>query len=157
MLAQGDFAPAGVSKAFNPSAPIRYVNEWDNMDGSIERGYGGKSIFFKDGLVLDDLTRVAQYARLLASVRLNGAIVNNVNANHNLLSEKNLEGVKRIADLMRPYGVRVGISLYFDSPKERGGLPTSDPLDKDVVAWWDDVTTEVYKYVSQSSGYGFYL
>jgi alpha-glucuronidase len=73
MLAQGNFSK--IAYATNPSAPIRWVNEWDNLDGSIERGYGGKSFFFKDGKVLEDLTRAAQYARLLTSIRINGIVV----------------------------------------------------------------------------------
>lgn len=151
MLAQGNFSQ--VAYASNPSAPIRWVNQWDNLDGSIERGYGGKSIFFKDGAVLDDLTRVAQYARLLASIRLNGIFVNNVNAGYNLLSPSNLQGVARIADAMRPYGVRIGISLYFDSPRELGGLPTSDPLDPTVIKWWSDITARLYWHVPDLVGY----
>ena len=151
LLAQGDFSE--VAYATNPSAPIRWVNQWDNLDGSIERGYGGKSIFFKNGFVLDDLTRVTQYARLLASIRLNGAIVNNVNAGSNLLSPSNLKGLTRIADAMRPYGVRIGISLFFDSPRELGGLPTSDPLDAAVIKWWSDITAQVYRHVPDLVGY----
>lgn len=150
-LAQGNFSE--VAYATNPSAPIRWVDQWDNLDGSIERGYGGKSIFFKDGYVLDDLTRVAQYARLLSSIRLNGAIVNNVNAGFSLLSPTNLKGLKRIADTMRPYGIRIGISLFFDSPRELGGLATSDPLDPAVIKWWADITTQVYNHVPDLLGY----
>ncbi|KAK1239809.1 hypothetical protein MKX08_007251 [Trichoderma sp. CBMAI-0020] len=137
----------------NPSAPIRWVNQWDNLDGTIERGYAGPSIFFADGRVLDDLTRVQQYARLLASVGLNGLIVNNVNSNYNLLNPINMQGLARIADIMRPWGVRIGISLYFDTPKDLGGLQTSDPLDRDVIAWWEDITSELYRHVPDMLGY----
>ncbi|KAG5764633.1 hypothetical protein H9Q72_007288 [Fusarium xylarioides] len=133
LLAQGKLAKTNVQQAYNPGAAIRYVNEWDNLNGSIERGYGGKSIFFRDGQVLTDLSRVRQYARLLASIRINGCIVNNVNSSHNLLNETNLDGLGRIADIMRPYGVRVGVSLFFDTPRGLAGLPTSDPLDPDVI------------------------
>ncbi|KAM0482035.1 hypothetical protein ACHAPX_003369 [Trichoderma viride] len=137
----------------NPSAPIRWVNQWDNLDGTIERGYAGPSIFFADGYVLDDLTRVQQYARLLASVGLNGLIVNNVNSNCNLLNSTNMQGLARISDIMRPWGVRIGISLYFDTPKDLGGLQTSDPLDRDVIAWWEDITSELYRHVPDMLGY----
>lgn len=150
-LAQGDFS--SVSHAANPSAPIRWSNHWDNLDGSIERGYGGPSIFFKNGEVVQDLTRVSQLARLMASIRLNGIIVNNVNANSTLLNENNLNGLRRIADLMRPYGVRIGVALYFDAPKALGGLPTSDPLDPDVIAWWNKKTDELYEHVPDLIGY----
>jgi alpha-glucuronidase len=151
MLAQGNFSQ--VAYATNPSAPIRWVNEWDNLDGSIERGYAGPSIFFKNGEVIDNLSRVTQYARLLASIRLNGVIVNNVNAHCSLLNSTNLKGLARIADIMRAYGLRIGIALYFDSPRELGGLPTSDPLDPAVIAWWNDITVQVYKHVPDLVGY----
>lgn len=150
-LAQGDFAP--VTAANNPSAPIRWVNQWDNLDGSIERGYAGPSIFFRDGEVVEDMTRIGQFARLLSSVGLNAVVVNNVNANPKLFTETNLNGLRRIADTMRPWGVRIGISLYFDSPKEFGGLATSDPLDPDVNNWWKDITTKVYEKVPDLVGY----
>ncbi|KAJ5109433.1 hypothetical protein N7456_006108 [Penicillium angulare] len=150
-LAQGNFEP--VTAANNPSAPIRWVNQWDNLDGSIERGYGGLSIFFRDGEVVEDMTRVAQFARLLSSVRLNAVVVNNVNANPKLFSKTNLEGLRRIADTMRPWGLRIGISLYFDSPREFGGLPTSDPLDPDVNNWWTDITAKLYEKVPDLIGY----
>ena len=151
MLAQANFSQ--VAYVSNPNAPIRWANQWDNLDGSIERGYGGKSIFFKNGVVLDDLTRAAQYARLLASIRLNGVIVNNVNAGYNLLTPLNLKGLARIANAMRPYGIRIGISLYFDSPRELGGLSTSDPLDPQVIKWWSNITTLVYQAVPDLLGY----
>lgn len=145
--------PCPTSYASSPSAPIRWINQWDNLDGSIERGYAGPSIFFKDGAVLDDLTRVEQYARLMASVRLNGIVVNNVNSHCNLLNPSNLKGLGRIADAMRPWGVRIGVALYFDTPIELGGLKTSDPLDPDVVAFWNDITTQLYQNVPDMLGY----
>ncbi|KAK0392267.1 hypothetical protein NLU13_1763 [Sarocladium strictum] len=158
LLAQGKLASATVRKAYNPGASIRYVNQWDNLDencphGSIERGYGGKSIFFRDGFVLEDLSRVRQYARLLASIRINGCIVNNVNSSHELFNETNLEGLGRIADAMRPYGVRIGVSLFFDTPRGLAGLPTSDPLDPAVVKFWEDLTAKLYKRIPDMLGY----
>lgn len=151
LLAQGRPCPSG--HISNPSAPIRWVNQWDNLDGTIERGYGGPSIFFKDMVVQDDLTCVSQYARLMASVRLNGIIVNNVNSHHDLLSPKNLEGLRRIANAMRPWGVRIGVALFFDTPKTLGGLPTSDPLDPDVIAFWDQITAQLHQHVPDLIGY----
>ncbi|CAL5873596.1 uncharacterized protein PFLUO_LOCUS7877 [Penicillium psychrofluorescens] len=150
-LAQGNLNH--VKSASNPSAPIRWVNQWDNLDGSIERGYAGPSIFFRNGEVVTDMTRVAQFARLLSSIRLNAVVVNNVNANPKLFSKTNLDGLRRIADTMRPWGVRIGISLYFDSPKKFGGLPTSDPLDPAVNDWWKDITAKVYEKVPDLVGY----
>jgi alpha-glucuronidase len=133
----------------NPQAPIRWTNEWDNMDGSIERGYGGASNFFRGGYVVDNTTRAAEYARLLASVGINGVIVNNVNANATLLSDRNVEGLGRLADAMRPYGVQLGISLNFASPNAT--LGTFDPLDPKVDAWWANITDQIYKKVSINS------
>ncbi|KAI2631122.1 glycoside hydrolase superfamily [Xylaria nigripes] len=151
MLAQGDFKK--VAYATNPSAPIRWVNQWDNMDGTIERGYGGLSIFFKDNTTLADTKRVSQYARLLASARINGIVVNNVNANPIILSDKNMAGLGRIADAMRPWGVRVGISQNFASPQEFGGLPTFDPLDRSVIHWWQKQTDKLYEIIPDMAGY----
>jgi alpha-glucuronidase len=151
MLAQGNFSK--VAYASNPSAPIRWVNQWDNMDGSIERGYGGPSIFFKNGRIVDDLTRVSEYARLLSSVRINAIVINNVNANPALLNPDNLDGVARIADVFRPYGIQVGLSLNFASPQTYGGLSTFDPLDASVIDWWSKITAQIYERVPDMAGY----
>lgn len=151
MLAQGNFSD--VARVSNPSAPIRWTNEWDNMDGSIERGFAGPSIFFANGVVVDKMTRVAEYARLLASIGINGIIINNVNANATTLSTQNIRGLGRVADAMRPYGVRIGISLNFASPQTFGGLSTFDPLDASVVNFWSDITHQIYQQVPDFAGY----
>ncbi|KAL6165096.1 hypothetical protein ACJQWK_08347 [Exserohilum turcicum] len=139
------------SKIHNPQVPIRWTNEWDNMDGSIERGYAGPSLFFKNGFVVENTTRIAEYARLLASIGINGAIINNVNANATLLNDRNVEGMGRIADAMRPYGVQIGISLNFASPNAT--LGTFDPLDPRVDAWWANITNYIYSKVPDMAGY----
>ncbi|KAF2197693.1 alpha-glucuronidase [Delitschia confertaspora ATCC 74209] len=149
-IAQGRLG--GTSFISNPNSPIRWVNEWDNLDGTIERGYAGPSIFFKNGVVVDDLTRVAEYARLLASIKINGIIINNVNAKAELLNSTNIEGLARIADVMRPFGVQVGISLNFASPQSFG-LKTFDPLDTSVISWWNNVTNQIYSRVPDMAGY----
>ncbi|KAL7928627.1 glycoside hydrolase family 67 protein [Trichoderma chlorosporum] len=157
LLGQGDFSE--VAYASNPSAPVRWANQWDNLNaatsaqGSIERGYGGVSIFFDNGLVKEDLSRVPLYGRLLASIGLNGIVINNVNADANLLNETNLQGVKRIADLFRPWGVNVGISLNFASPQVLGDLTTFDPLDDTVIEWWANKTDRIYQLVPDFAGY----
>ncbi|CZR65625.1 probable alpha-glucuronidase A [Phialocephala subalpina] len=151
MLAQGNFTK--VAYFSSPHAPIRWTNEWDNMDGSIERGFGGPSIFFQNGLIVNNLTRAAEYARLLASVRINGAIVNNVNANVTLLTPQNIAGLGRIADVFRPYGVQLGISLNFASPQTLGNLSTFDPLDPSVIEWWGNITDQIYEAVPDMAGY----
>ncbi|KAJ5462915.1 hypothetical protein N7475_007859 [Penicillium sp. IBT 31633x] len=151
MLAQGNFSK--VAYASNPAAPIRWINQWDNMDGSIERGYGGPSIFFENGKIVDDLTRVVDYARLLASIKINAIVINNVNANPALLTPENLDGVARIADIFRPYGIQVGLSLNFASPQTHGGLSTFDPLDASVIEWWSDITAQIYQRIPDMAGY----
>ena len=151
MLAQGNFSK--VAYATNPNGQLRWVNQWDNMDGTIERGYGGASIFFANNAIVDDLTRASEYARLLASIRINAVVVNNVNANYTTLEESNIKGLGRIADAFRPYGVKLGLSLDFASPQDLGGLKTYDPLDPDVISWWDKKTAELYKAVPDMAGY----
>ncbi|KAI1742405.1 glycoside hydrolase superfamily [Xylaria scruposa] len=151
MLAQGNFTK--VAYATNPSALIRWINQWDNMDGTIERGYAGLSIFFKDNTTIANTTRVAEYARLLASIRVNGIIVNNVNTNPIILSDKNMAGLGKIADAMRPWGVQVGISANFASPQSFGGLPSFDPIDPTVISWWHNQTEKLYKYIPDMAGY----
>mgnify|MGYP001657800874 CR=1 FL=1 len=151
MISQGNFSKTAY--ATNPSQPIRWVNQWDNMDGSIERGYGGASIFFKNGQIVEDLTRVAEYARLLASIRINAVVINNVNANATLLDPKNIDGFGRVADVFRPYGIQIGMSLNFASPKTYGGLSTFDPLDASVIKWWSDITAQIYERVPDMAGY----
>jgi alpha-glucuronidase len=151
MLAQGNFSK--VEYATNPNGQIRWVNQWDNMDGTIERGYGGASIFFANNSIVDDLTRAAEYARLLASIRINAVVVNNVNANYTTLESRNIQGLGRIAEVFRPYGVQLGLSLDFASPMELGGLKTYDPLNQDVIDWWQKKTDELYQTIPDMAGY----
>ena len=151
MLAQGNFSQ--VQYASNPSAPVRWVNQWDNLDGTIERGFGGASIFFANGSILQNLTRAGEYARLLSSIRLNAVVVNNVNADAGILTPQNITEVGRIADVFRPYGVQLGLSLNFAAPMLTGGLPTFDPLDPTVIAYWDNVTSNIYQRIPDFAGY----
>jgi alpha-glucuronidase len=110
-----------------PWAAIRWTNEWDNPNGTIERGYAGPSIFFEDGRVRADLSRAAAYARLLSSVGIDGCTINNVNADLNLLRPENLRDIARIADVFRPYGVRLSLSVDMSSPQVIGSLKTFRP------------------------------
>ena len=105
-----------------PAMAIRWVDEWDNADGSIERGYAGRSIFFDAGHVREDLAPVHEYARLLASIGINGCNLNNVNNAAPFLQPPMLKGIARIAETMRPYGVRVALSVDVASPQKIGGL-----------------------------------
>ena len=136
-----------------PYAPIRWVNQWDNLDGRIERGYGGASIFFAEGKVRNDLTRAREYARLLASLGINGCTVNNVNADPRILESSFIPDLKRIADVFRPWGVQLSISVDLSSPKVVGGLDTFDPLDARVVAWWRKKVDEIYKQIPDFGGF----
>ena len=135
-----------------PYAPIRWTNEWDNLDGTIERGYAGRSIFFDNGRVVQDLSRAGDYARLLASIGIDGCTVNNVNANPLVLSSDFLPQLARIAEVFRPWGVRLSISVDFSSPKTVGHLDTFDPLDPKVTAWWKDKADEIYKLIPDLGG-----
>ncbi len=136
-----------------PYAPIRWVNQWDNPDGSIERGYGGRSIFWENGRARADLTRVADYGRLLASVGINGCSINNVNADPRVLAPETIPEIARIAAALRPWGVRVAVSVDFSSPRIVGGLPTFDPLDPGVGAWWKQKADELYRAVPDLAGF----
>ena len=137
----------------NPSAPIRWASQWDNLDGSIERGYAGRSIFFDSGAVHGDLTRAGQYARLLASVGINACAINNVNADPRILSADFLPQLARVADVFRPWGVKLAVSVDLSSPVAVGGLKTFDPLDRDVGAWWKKKVNEIYQRIPDFAGF----
>jgi len=137
----------------SPSSPVRWVNQWDNLDGSIERGYAGRSIFFDGGHVRADLTRAGEYARLLASVGINGCTVNNVNSDLRTLTPEMLHEFARIADAFRPWGVKVSLSVDLSSPKIVGGLETFDPLDPQVIAWWQKKVDEIYTLIPDFAGF----
>jgi alpha-glucuronidase len=136
-----------------PAMPIRWVDEWDNANGTVERGYGGPSIFFENGHVRDDLSAMGEYARLLASVGINGCNVNNVNGAAPFLTPEMIQGLKRIADAMRPWGVRLAISVDIASPQKIGGLKTFDPLDPAVQAWWAAKVDEIYAQIPDFAGF----
>jgi alpha-glucuronidase len=136
-----------------PYAPIRWVNEWNNIDGSIERGYGGRSIFWDGGHIRQDLSRVDEYGRLLASVGINGISINNVNANPQVLSSDLLPDIARVADALRPWGIRLALAIDFGSPQSLGKLPTYDPLEPSVIAWWKARVDDIYKAIPDFGGF----
>ena len=150
-IARGQRVPF-IDEVQQPYAPIRWVNEWDNLDGRIERGYGGPSIFFAQGEVRGDLTRAGQYARLLASVGINGCTINNVNAAPGILEDSFVAQVSRIADVFRPWGVQLSLSVDLSSPKVMGGLDTFDPLDPRVREWWRKKVDEIYRNIPDFGG-----
>jgi alpha-glucuronidase len=135
-----------------PAMPIRWVDEWDNVDGTVTRGYDGRSIFFEGGKVRGDLSAVTEYSRLLASVGINGCNVNNVNDAAPFLEPDMIKGLARIADAMRPWGVRLAISVDIASPQKIGGLKTFDPLDAQVKAWWAAKVNEIYQQIPDFAG-----
>ncbi len=144
---------AALNEVQQPSAPLRWVDEWDNLDGSIERGYAGNSIFFEKGAVRADLTRAGDYARLLASVGINGCAVNNVNADPHALETGFLPQLARIADAFRPWGVQIALSVDVSSPKLIGGLDTFDPLDPRGADWWKQKADEIYRQIPDFGGF----
>jgi alpha-glucuronidase len=137
----------------SPYAPVRWINQWDNLDGSIERGYGGRSIFWENGRAREDLTRAGEYARLLASLGINGCSINNVNANPRILASDFIPQVARIAAAFRPWGIQVALSVDFGSPQTAGGLDTFDPLDAGVAAWWKSKADELYRAIPDLGGF----
>lgn len=140
----------------NPSNMYRMINQWDNMDGSIERGYAGNSIFYRDNCFISDKQRVRDYARLLASVGINGIVLNNVNVHYHetrLITKLYLPEVAKLADIFREYGITVFLSVNFASPVELGDLPTADPLDDEVQRWWCVTAAEIYRYIPDFGGF----
>jgi alpha-glucuronidase len=143
----------GLDELQRPRAPLRWVDQWDNLDGRIERGYGGPSIFFEAGKVRDDLSRAGEYARLLASIGINGCAINNVNADPHILESEFLAQVKRVADRFRPWGVRMALSVDLGSPKVLGDLDTFDPRDARVADWWRKKVNEIYHQIPDFGGF----
>lgn len=135
------------------SIPLRILNHWDNLNGTIERGFAGKSLFFRNGVVTFDSLRIVEYGRINQSVGINGTVLNNVNASPKILSHQILIGVKRIADILRPYGVKVYLSVNFASPLVLDSLPTADPLNNDVRAWWKKKAKEIYELIPDFGGF----
>jgi len=135
-----------------PYANTRWVNEWDNLDGTIERGYGGPSLWFANNNVKEDLTATGEYARLLASVGIHAVAVNNVNANPRVVATEFLPQLARLAAAFRAWGVRIAVSIDFSSPQKIGGLATFDPLDPAVVSWWNHKIGELYQAVPDLAG-----
>ncbi|GHV52037.1 xylan alpha-1,2-glucuronidase [Bacteroidia bacterium] len=136
-----------------PKYERRILNHWDNLNGSIERGYAGHSLWKWEQLPGTLSPKYEAYARANASVGINGTVLNNVNANPQVLTKEYLAKVKALADLFRPYGLAVYLSVNFNSPKALGGLSTADPLDKEVVKWWQAKVKEVYALIPDFGGF----
>lgn len=136
-----------------PDYDVRILNHWDNPDGTVERGYAGRSIWKWDDLPAKISPCYVQYARANASVGINAAVLNNVNASPQMLTSEYLTKIKVIADELRPFHIRVYLSINFSSPKEIGGLSTSDPFSESVQKWWSDKAGEIYKLIPDFGGF----
>lgn len=134
-----------------PSYDRRILNHWDNMDNTVERGYAGWSIWHWGEPV--PVRLIEEYSRLNASIGINGSVLNNVNASPEILRRDYLERVAQIADIMRPYGIHVYLSVNFSSPAALGGLPTSDPLNAEVQQWWAEKVAEIYGLIPDFGGF----
>jgi alpha-glucuronidase len=137
----------------SPRLRLRVLDHWDNLDGSIERGYAGHSIWDWGALPNKTDLRLLDYARANASVGINGSVLNNVNANARILTPEYLKKVAAIADVFRPYGVHVYLSARFSAPMDIGGLKTADPLDSNVAAWWKKKADEIYALIPDFGGF----
>lgn len=137
----------------SPEFELRILNHWDNLDGTIERGYAGRSIWDWESLPDSVSPRYEDYARICASVGINGTVLNNVNASSKILSHDYLVKVAKIADVLRPYGIKVYLSANFAAPMQLDSLPTADPLDKKVAKWWKKKADEIYKLIPDFGGF----
>ena len=137
----------------NPAYDLRLLNHWDNLDRTVERGYAGRSLWDWDALPATLSPRYEAYARANASLGINGIVVNNVNASPRILSDEYLQKVKALADVFRPYGIRIYLAVNFASPMALGGLETADPLDKAVVAWWKQKVKDIYRLIPDFGGF----
>ena len=160
---QQNFSKA-IDETEKPQVDLRILNHWDNLDGSIERGYAGKSIFKweeiklgkngKGGSISKSLhDRLITYARANASLGINGSVLNNVNASPKMMTAEYINKVKIIANILRPYGIRVYLSINFASPMALGYTKTADPLDKKVQQWWKKKAKEIYATIPDFGGF----
>lgn len=160
---QQNFSKA-IDETEKPQVSLRILNHWDNLDGSIERGYAGKSIFKweeiklgkngKGGSISKSLhDRLITYARANASLGINGSVLNNVNASPKMMTAEYINKVKIIANILRPYGIRVYLSINFASPMALGYTKTADPLDKKVQQWWKKKAKEIYATIPDFGGF----
>ena len=145
---------ACTDRSDSPVNDLRILNHWDNLDGTIERGYAGKSIWDWNRPMTEDQKRLYEkYALANAMAGINGTVVNNVNASPEMLTDEIIGNVAKVADVLRPYGIKVYMSVNFASPMAIGGLKTADPLDKKVSAWWKAKADEIYRIIPDFGGF----
>jgi len=142
-----------ISISTSPKTERRLLNHWDNLDGSIERGYAGKSLWEWDSLPEIVSERYTDYARANASIGINGVVLTNVNADARILKPEYLEKVAAIADILRPWNIRVYLTARFSAPIEIGSLKRSDPLDAEVQNWWKSKTSQIYSLIPDFGGF----
>ena len=142
-------------RTVRPSNPLRMLNHWDNMDGSIERGYSGESFFYvNDEIVIDE--RTVDYARLIASVGINGVVINNVNVKNAasyMITDRYFDKLAKLGEIFAGYGIRLYLSLNYASTIEIGGLDSADPLDEKVISWWKNKMAEVFDRIPTLGGF----
>ncbi len=149
-------SPAEAETSQNCRNELRMLDHWDNMDGSIERGYAGHSIFFHNNQVSKDFRKIKDYARLISSVGINAVTLNNVNVfseGNRLITERYLPDLSKIADIFSQYGIRTFLSVNFASPLELGGLSTADPLNQSVQNWWKQTVQTIYQFIPNFGGF----
>jgi alpha-glucuronidase len=142
-----------LDESASPRLRLRVLDHWDNLDGSVERGYAGRSLWYRGTRPVASDPRLRDYARADASVGINGAVLNNVNADSRSLSGGYLRQAAAVGEILRPYGVRVYLSARFSAPMELGGLKTADPLDPGVVGWWKRKADEIYALIPDFGGF----
>ena len=148
----GDYSD-WISISEQPRYKIRILDHWDNLDGTVERGYAGRSIWQWNKLLEEISPRYREYARANASIGINATVLNNVNASPDILKTEYLEKVKVIAKELRPYHMKVFLSINFSSPEVLGGLKNSDPLNPEVQQWWKEKVNEIYKIIPDFGGF----
>lgn len=150
---QSHSALAGVALSGSPRLQRRVLNHWDNLDRTVERGYAGRSLWDWSALPATISPRYKDYARANASVGINGTVLTNVNANAQVLTASYIAKVKALADVFRPYGIKVYLTARFSAPIEIGGLSTADPTNASVKQWWADKATEIYGQIPDFGGF----
>ncbi len=146
----------GICIKEQPKNQIRMINQWDNLDGSIERGYAGNSIFYENNHIVRDMTRIKDYARLIASVGINSIAINNVNVHYyetKFITIPYLEELKAIGDTFAAYGIKVFLSINFAAPIEIDGMKSADPLEEEVRKWWRNTVDVIYSYIPNLGGF----
>lgn len=142
-----------LSVASKPKLDYRVINHWDNLNRVVERGYAGLSLWDWGSLPHYKSKRYEDYARINASLGINGTVINNVNADPRILSDQFLEKVAALADVFRPYGIKVYVSIYWNAPRAFGDVESGDPLDPRVQAWWNERAKKIYSYIPDFGGF----